>query len=218
MERSPGKVIIRGRTALATLVLCCLLTAATIPAGRLLPRQDSRTLLARNPCALPCFFGVTPGATSREQAMTALAAYVDVTRVSDYLLTFALVDSEGRIAFASVNIGVDGVVESVQLAAVNWVADIGQLGDVLQTRPTHVYKTCTGVRPTRFLLSFGALDEVTVELLPGVALAPNTPISVFTERAPGTRTLDDVRASFGCSVEVGWRGLAPLWKYVTPDV
>jgi hypothetical protein len=206
------------RTALATLVLCCLLTAATMPAGRLLPRQDSRTLLARNPCALPCFFGVTPGATTREHAMTALAPYVDVTRVSDYLLTFALVDSEGRIAFASVDIGVDGVVESVQLAAVNWVADIGQLGDVLRTRPVHVFKTCTGVRPTRFLLSIGALNEITVELLPGTAIAPDTPISVFTERATGTRTLDDIRSSFGCAVEVGWRGFAPLWRYVTPDV
>jgi hypothetical protein len=211
-------VIAWWRAALLLLAVCCLLTAATIPVGRLLPRQDSRTVLARNPCALPCFFGVTPGATTREQAMTALAAYVDVTRVSDYLLTFALVDSEGRIAFASVNIGIDGVVESVELAAVNWVADVGQLGDVLRTRPTHVYKTCTGVRPTRFLLSFGALNEIAVELLPGAAVAPDTPIPAFTERATGTRTLDDIRSSFGCSVEVVWRGFAPLWKYVTPDV
>ena len=62
-------------------------------------------------------------------------------------------------------------------------------------------------------MTFGAHDQLLVELFLQGELAPDTPITVFDLSGVGSRSLYDARSSFGCSVESGWMGFAPLWKY-----
>jgi hypothetical protein len=112
-------------------------------------------------------------------------------------------------------VGVDPHVESVRMSAIDLFTNIGQFGDLLLAgqKPNHVFHTCTYVLPVRFLMTFGAYDELLVELFPQGGLAPNTPITLFDLSSIGSRSLYDARSSFGCTVESGWLGFAPLWKY-----
>jgi hypothetical protein len=137
--------------------------------------------------------------------------------VSDYLIMFPLVDHEGRAAMASLYFEPGGVLTSVRLSAVDQIADLGQIADLMlagQT-PSRLFRTCDSVLPVRFLVTFGAHDQVLVELSPQDALAPDTPLTLFDLSATGSRSLYDARASFGCSVETEWFGFAPISRFFT---
>ena len=207
------------RPLLLIAAVCYLLTGAALLVGRLLPTPEY-SVLARNPCALPCFYGVVPGVTTGAQGVHLHPSGPTAAPVDDSLLTAPLADADGRISIALMNLNADGRVETVRVSAAYWIVDIGHLSDALLAwgEPTRVYRTCTRVRPVSMLLSFGAEDSLFVELLPSERLTPETPVSVIWLMSAGARPLDNVRTSFGCSVEVAWRGFAPLWSYVTPDV
>ncbi len=195
-------------------LLCCVLISAVVLAGRLIPAPLNDSLIARSPCELPCFYGVTPGKTRYNGVFEALAPYTDAIHDSRDLGGFPFVDSNGNTAFVSLIFDNNFVVMQTRLWAFEIDANIGQLGDLLLTKwqPTHVYRTCRSVLPARFLLTFGTHDELLVELFLRDELTPRTPISLIDVSA-GWRALDSARTSFGCTVETGWFGLAPLWKY-----
>jgi hypothetical protein len=204
------------RIPLAALALCCLLTGGTLLASRLLPAPRDPSLIARNPCALPCFFGVTPGVTTRDKAPDILARHVAATQVSDYLITFPLVDQEGRAALASLYFEPGGLLTSARLIAIDSFTDLGQISDLMlaEQTPSHLFRTCIGVLPIRFLVTFGEQEQTLVELFPQEALTPDTPLTLFDLSVAGSRSLYDARASFGCSVETRWFGFAPVSRYL----
>lgn len=173
----------------------------------------NQSLLAANPCTLPCFFGVTPGSTTRAQAVDHLNKTVGVTLVSDTLLTFPLVDSSGQSALVSLINDADGLVESIRVTAIS--TDLAQFGDLLLTgqTPVQVFRTCVDMDNVRFLMTFGAGETLLLELFPQGKLTPSTPVTLVDIARPGQRSLTDARSSFGCSVETRWYGFAPLWKY-----
>jgi hypothetical protein len=205
------------RLPLLLALMCSLLVGAALLIPRVLPAPPDDSVIGRNLCALPCFFGVLPGITTDTDAFTALSQYVDFTDVSDFLLTFPLVDYEGRTSIVSVNFdaSLEPRVASVRATAVDIFTNIGQFGDLLLAgqKPNHVFHTCAYVLPVRFLVTFGEYDELLVELFPRGDLAPDTSITLFDLSAVGSRSLYDARSSFGCTVESGWLGFAPLWKY-----
>lgn len=173
------------------------------------------SLLAANPCALPCFFGVTPGSTTRTQAIERLGNTVSIVLVSDTLLTFPLVDSSGKSALVSIINDVDGLVESIRIIAISSNTSLAQFGDLLLTNqtPVQVFRTCADMDTVRFLMTFGAGETLLLELFPQGKLTPSTPITLVDIARPGQRSLTDARSSFGCSVETRWYGFAPLWKH-----
>lgn len=178
------------------------------------------SLLAENPCALPCFFGITPGITTRAQAVEHLGSTVGITPVSDTLLTFPLVDNNGQGALVSILNDADGLVESIRVIAIGTDTNFAQFGDLLlagQT-PVQVFRTCADMDNVRFLTTFGAGETLLLELFPQGKLTPSTPITLVDIARPNQRSLTDARSSFGCSVETRWYGFAPLWKYfLTPS-
>lgn len=210
------------RLTLAALALCCALAGAALGIGRLLPTPTDGSMIARNPCALPCFFGITPGETSREQAADFLAWYVTAaqvsdSQVSDSLITFPLIEDDRHATLATLSFEPGGGLDSVRLVAVMPVVGVGQFSDVLLAgqKPTRAFRTCDGVLPVRFLITFGAQDQIMVELFAADGLQPATPITLFDISTAGSRSLYDARASFGCSVETGWLGFAPPWRYAS---
>ncbi len=213
MEISGTFVNVR-RLALV-LSLLCGLGIALVVGVRLLPFVAPLSLLDRNPCALPCFFGVTPGTTTRDQAQDTLNRSIGVTSVSDTLLTFPLVGNNGQAVLVSIISDPDGLIESIRLSSTAFDPDLQHFGDLLLSghTPVEVYRTCADMDHVRFLMTFGTGEALLVELDPNGKLTPQTPITLVDIARPGQRSLLDARSSFGCSVETRWYGFAPLWKY-----
>ncbi len=203
------------RMGIVVLVLCCVLTGGVIAVSRLAPAPAGGSIIAHNPCALPCFFGVTPGDASRDDTTRFVARYVAAPPLTNAPITFPLFEGDGVTSLATMSFQNDGSLNSLRLVAVAPVAGVGQLSDVLLAgqKPAHVYRTCEGVSPVRFLMTFGAQDQVMVELFVEGELMPETTITLLDISAAGSRSLYDARASFGCSVETGWHGFAPLRTY-----
>jgi hypothetical protein len=198
---------------------CTLLIGATMLIGHLLPIQPDSTALARNPCALPCFFGVIPGKTTYAQAIDILSKTVHASADNAASISFSLIDQEGRTSLASVNFSGDGLVESVRLIPIDLFARTGALGDLLLAgqKPNHVFHTCDTLLPVRFLITFGARDELVAEIFPLGSLAPDSRVTLFDLSTAASRSLYNATSSFGCSVQTDWLGLAPLWKYFRVD-
>lgn len=207
------------RMELAVLVLCCVLTGGVVALSRLTLTPTGGSIIARSPCALPCFSGVTPGNASHDDTTRFVARYVAAPALTNAPITFPLFEGESVTSLVTMSFETDGSLNSLRLVAVAPVAGVGQLSDVLLAgqKPTHVFRTCDGVLPVRFLMTFGAADQVMVELFVEGELAPETTITLLDISAAGSRSLYDARASFGCSVETGWHGFAPLRTYFSRD-
>ncbi|MBI1259702.1 MAG: hypothetical protein GC204_19720 [Chloroflexi bacterium] len=187
--------------------------------GHLLPPPADSTALARNPCALPCFFGVIPGETTYAQALDSLSQSVHASADNAASISFSLLDSEGHTSLASISFDADGLAESARIIPIDLFAQTGTLGDLLAAgqTPNHVYHTCDYLLPIRFLITFGAHDELVTEVFPLGGLAPNSRVTLFDLSTAASRSLYDATSSFGCSVQTNWIGLAPLWKYFSVD-
>ncbi len=198
---------------------CTLLIGATLLIGHLLPVPANSTALARNPCTLPCFFGVTPGKTTYAQALDTLSKTVHASADNAAAISFSLLDNEGRTSLASISFGGDGLVESVRVIPIDLFARAGELGDLLLAgqKPNHLYHTCNYLLPVRFLITFGEGDELVAEIFPLDSLAPDSQVTLFELSTTASRSLYDTTSSFGCSVQTEWQGLAPLWKYFAAD-
>lgn len=207
------------RCTLSILFLCTILLVLPITLGMTQSASASNALLAENPCALPCFFGVTPGSTTRAQAVERLGATGGVTRVSDTLLTFPLVDNNGQSALVSIVNDADGLVEAIRIIAISTETGLAQFGDLLLTdqTPVQVFRACADMGNVRFLMTFGAGETLLLELFPQGKLTPSTPVTLVDIAPPNQRSLTDARSSFGCSVQTRWYGFAPLWKYFLPQ-
>ncbi len=58
------------------------------------------------------------------------------------------------------------IVSEVRIVPIDLSADLGRLADLLLAmgQPNHVYRTCEQIYPQRLLMSFGASDQLMVEL------------------------------------------------------
>ena len=112
-------------------LLCVLLLGAALGIGHLLPMPADATVLARNPCTLPCFYGVTPAKTTRTQALQILAPYLDGSEVNAASISFPLTDEQGHRSLVSVSFDSDGVVDSIQMIGIDPLVNMGQLSDLL---------------------------------------------------------------------------------------
>ncbi len=200
------------------LLACLLLTVAALLIGHAFPAASTDSALAQSSCALPCFFGVTLGSTSFDQAIQAIQHSGYPPQIGDALISFPLTDVQNRRTSAAINFDADGRAASARLIPIDSLADIGQLSDLLliDSTPTHVFRTCDQVQPVRFLFTFGSQTEmIMAEVLPPADnLTPDTPLTYFEATTDGASALYDEQSSFGCSVEIGWIGFAPLWKYL----
>ncbi|HVU10493.1 MAG TPA: hypothetical protein VHD90_04410 [Phototrophicaceae bacterium] len=199
------------------LIACLLLTVAALLIGHVLPAASTDSALDQNTCALPCFFGVTLGTTSFDQAIEAVQNSGHPPQIGDTLISFPLTDVQERSASAAINFDGNGRAVSARLIPIDAFADIGQMSDLvlIDSTPTRVFRTCDQVVPVRFLLIFDTQNQlIMAEALPLASdLAPDTPLTFFEATTDGNSALYDEQSSFGCSVEIRWIGFAPLWKY-----
>lgn len=190
-------------------LLCCLILTGGLVFGLRALSPYETSVLTGNPCPLPCFYGVTPGEITRSQAVAIYTEQDPLIRVTEDPLVFTLLDPHSRSIMISVFSNSDGIVDSLRLNAPPILADLLLEG----YRPNRVFRTCADMYPVRFMITFGAQDELLIELFPRDKLNPRTRPAVFDIAGTGSRSLYDERISFGCSVETPWYGFAPIWKY-----
>lgn len=206
---------------LLTLIVCIALVfgSAAVAArfiGRSLPPSGS-SIVFESPCALPCVLNIVPGSARRDAAFAALeASGAEPVVLGVGLIAFQVYDPAGSAAQGLLLISFEDqqTVETVRISPIDPDVHIMQLGDLVLDRPAPaVFRSCSEVRPVRMLLLFGENREIIAEILPDGRLTPHTPLTLLDVSARNVRTLYDARASFGCSVEVEWRGFAALWRY-----
>lgn len=177
------------------------------------------SLLADNPCALPCLWGITPGASTRADVIAILPDTTGqpVADVGAGLLYFTIDAGDRGSAQGVVLIDLNDrtTVQTVRLSPLSQGQPIATLADALLygLLPRSVYRTCTGITPVRLLIIFGDNAELMVEALFPERLSPALPLTLFDLSVRNIRSAYDARASFGCSVETGWLGFAPRWRY-----
>ncbi|MEP7291076.1 MAG: hypothetical protein ABI835_04800, partial [Chloroflexota bacterium] len=125
------------RLTLFVMLLCSSVTIALVFGWRLFPNLNDSVLLRSNPCALPCFYGVTPGETTHDQAAAIFARYDPTTIVHDEPMIFTLPDSRSRTVLVSIFSNANGLVESIHLNAPPILADLLLTGQP----PSHVFRT-----------------------------------------------------------------------------
>lgn len=204
----PSALLSFSRLPFAVMLCCLVLTCGCIFGLRALHTYEA-SVLTGNSCALPCFYGVTPGEISRSQAVAIFTAQNPIIRVTEDPLVFTLLDVHNRRVMVSIFSDDSGLVDSLRLNAPPILADLLLEGH----QPNRVFRTCTDMYPVRFMITFGTQDELLIELFPRDKLNPNTRPAVFDIAGAGSRSLYDERISFGCSVETPWYGFAPIWKY-----
>ncbi|MCS7070476.1 MAG: hypothetical protein NZM00_03150, partial [Anaerolinea sp.] len=181
------------------------------------------SLLADNPCALPCLWGITPGHSTRADVLTVLpdSTGQPVADVGDGLLYFTIDVGERGSAQGVILIDLNDrtTVQTVRLSPLEQGRPIATLADALLygPPPRSVYRTCNGITPARLLIIFGDNAELMVEALLPERLSPGLPLTLFDISVRNIRSAYDARASFGCSVETGWLGFAPRWRYFSAD-
>jgi hypothetical protein len=212
----PGVIV---RCVLSACALCIAGMLVAQAAADWLPASVDRSLITTPNCVFPCTFGIVPGDTDRAQAAATAERLADEVFAdqSDTRLAFRLVDHDGYIAQVLVTFGYmqNRRVGAFGLFKDSPQVDIGQLSDLILAgyTPNNVFRSCDGATPRRMLMTFGEADRLMVEFHLDGDLDFETDITLLEVYAPNARTLGDARASFGCSVETGWLGFAPLWRY-----
>lgn len=193
--------------------LACLVAGAVVFAARGAAAPSASSLLTRNTCALPCVFGITPGVTSRDQAMrtferSALSFALlresqpsSILRESDAARTMMM-----RISFGSQT---GATVRSVQLYEMSAALNLGSISDFLLAgyRPTRVYSGCTNVQ--RMLLEWG---DTYVQVALGARFEPASRVMLIDVSGDSADTAASL-ATFNCTAVSDWMGFAPQWKY-----
>jgi hypothetical protein len=181
------------------------------------------SLLADNPCTLPCLWGITPGTSTRADVLTILPETTGqpVADVGAGLLYFTIDagDRGSAQGVVLIDLGDRTTVQTVRLSPLTQGHPIATLADALLygLPPRSVYRTCAGITPIRLLIIFGDDAELMVEALFPERLLPAQPLTLFDLSVRNIRSAYDARASFGCSVETGWLGFVPRWRYLAVD-
>jgi hypothetical protein len=206
------------RLYLRLLVATLVLAGVSLFIGGRLPPAVETSVITRDRCFVPCTFGIVPGTTDRREAegLMERATNGDYLVSPDSRISFIVQDDKGRSIAGLIHFSFmeRTRVGSISLFVQDANADLGQLGDLLLAgyQPRRAYRTCEGT-PPRMLLTFGIEDRMVVEIPLDEGLTPHTPLTVLDIYAPNISSIESTLAGFGCSVETGWHGFAPLWKY-----
>jgi hypothetical protein len=194
-----------------------LLIGAIRVLGEMLPPRAS--FIAQNPCALPCVYGITPGETSTEQARLIVEQLSGGTFSDSPMdggsLVFQLQNDEIAVfGMMSLNVPAATLISAVSLLPGN-PGDLGTLGDLMASglHPAHVYRSCDTTIPT-MLVAFGDDSRVVAEMPLGRGLHPETPLTFLRIYPAGGDPLAESLLSFGCTVEIGWRGFVARAAYL----
>jgi hypothetical protein len=195
-------------------LLCCLLLALPLLAGKLMPLPNHDSLLTNNPCALPCVFGVIPRITTRDDALKAFEHIALRTTALEALPAYTERGSAGTqslLALLDLSDTEDWIVRSVLLYQMDEGGDLGVLSDFLLAgyQPTRVFSACASTDRLIIILDEAGLF---VQVTLSARVDPNAAVWMFgtTGGSDGlVRSLD----TFGCAVQTEWSGLAALWRH-----
>lgn len=203
------------RLALVIGVLCGALMTAAMRLGTTAAPHES--LLTRNTCSLPCLFGVTPGISTRTQAMPVLGSfgvsysYFDMSTGKYQFHSSA--SPVSLVMYLTVGNPFLGDVRWLQLLEASSVRSLGRLGDFVLAgyEPARVFSHCQDSHRAIIALSDGrTLLQVPYEL----RLLPNTPILQVSTTGDDESLTRSINA-FVCADVAPWQGFAATWKYLS---
>jgi len=198
-----------------------LIGGALLVGGGVPTAPSTATAVGRNPCALPCVYGITPGATDRLTAFDTVdqialnRSFLTMTRTSFTLpdsvlglLTFDQQDEQATVT----SVGLWGM--SMQLGT----AEIGEFSDLLERgwRPERVFLTCDF---TPVIQMFIIMDEGRVlTRIPLAQIGSDAPVLSFTMYGVRGGADQFMDANVECLTETRWIGFAAPWRYVQTQV
>ncbi len=177
------------------------------------------SFVAQNSCVLPCVYGITPGETEVEQARLIVEQLSGGTFSDSPMDGGSLVFQFQRDDLAVFGMMALNIPSATLISAVSLLpgdpGDLGTLGDLMaaELHPTHVYRSCDTTIPT-MLIAFGEDTRVVAEMLLGRGLHPETPLTFLRVYPEGGDPLSESLLSFGCTIEIGWRGFVPRARYL----
>ena len=204
------------RLLLRMYLLCSVLLGGALMVGTTIPATPIHgALLAHNSCALPCFDGIIPGLTSRDDAMKIFErAAINYGFFNEKGMTYTLHHTETiHSLLAYINFGSAGGanVSSVQIYQMPPGHELGILSDFLGAgyQPTQVFSSCQDAN--RLIIALGHQGlYVQVALDSGLDLATQVlMVGIAAETSAMTRSLH----TFGCGSQSHWLGFAASWKY-----
>ena len=196
---------------------CLLIGAAVLIGGGVPTFPSAETAVGKNPCALPCVYGITPGATDRLTAFSTVdqialnRSFLTMTRTSftlpDSVLGLLTFDQQAEQATVS-SVGLWGM--STRLGSV----EIGEFSDLLERgwRPERVFLTCDF---TSIIQMFIIMDEGRVlTRIPLATIGIDAPVLSFTMYGGRGGADQFMDANVECLTETQWLGFAAPWRYL----
>lgn len=168
-------------------------------------------------CLELCPTDVSPGETNSAAILAALdSVALPYTHDDEYgTLSFTIPGAGGYDAIGGANFDEQERVHMFRVINGDTPTTFWRMGDLFITfgKPDRVFRTCDGIFPARLMLIYGEGNGTIAEVLVHRGLSPETPITYIERALPYARSEFDLRASFGCAVEVTWQGFAPVWVY-----
>lgn len=198
------------------LVFCICLTGALWVGAAAVP-PDRVFALADSACALPCVFGITPGVTTRQEALVIAGEVASLNRLAtNDSIYFNVRDGNQRRVLVVLEFTSDipARVRTIRMSRRDTDAQVWRLGDLLTTwrEPLYTLRECA---PTLSLLYviFGSNSEMIAMVSTDERLSPYDPL-ILLDIEVGQQGLPTYnRLPMGCQHLTYWHGFAPYQVY-----
>jgi hypothetical protein len=202
-----------GSVLLGMIVLLTLAKGA----GSLIQRSETRAALSRSDCRLPCVFGITPGITTRSEAIRlAEAIAVEDSNTSGNNVNFTVSDFANQRVIIVLEFTNDqpALVRTIRISPRDTTAQIWRLGDLLANSltPLHTLRECAP-RLSFIHVIFGENSQMIATVIARERLSPYDPLLMLdlSIGQPGLPPYN--RLPIGCQHVTDWHGFTPYEVY-----
>lgn len=197
-----------------TFAFCTCLTAAVLVGTAAAPPERAFAL-ASSACQLPCVYGITPGVTTRQEAITIVGERSNRLATNDSIY-FSVRDGDNRRVLVVLEFTSEtpSRVRTIRISPRDLGAQVWRLGDLLTTgrEPLYTLRECAPTLSYLYLV-FGSDSEMIALVRADDRLSPFDSL-ILLDIAVGQQGLPSYnRLSMGCQHLTYWHGFAPYQVY-----
>jgi hypothetical protein len=195
---------------------CVLLTGAVV-IGAAVTQTDHAFALTGSDCALPCVFGITPGVTTRQEALVIAGERANLNRLAtNDSIYFNVRDGDQRRVLVVLEFTNESPsrVRTIRISRRDTDAQVWRLGDLLTTgrEPLYTLRECAPTLSLLYLV-FGSDSEMIAMVSANRRLSPFD-LLILLDIEVGQQGLPTYnRLPMGCQHLTHWHGFAPYQVY-----
>ena len=207
------------RILLALSLGFCICLTGALWVGASAAQTDYSFALAANNCQLPCIFGITPGVTTRQEAIILVGERANLNRLAtNDSIYFNVRDGQNRRVLVVLEFTTEtpSRVRTIRLSPRDLDAQMWRLGDLLGTgrEPLYTLRECAPTLSYLYLV-FGTNSEMIALVRAHDRLTPFDSL-ILLDIDVGQQGLPTYnRLSIGCQHLTHWHGFAPYQVYRT---